>query len=221
MQEGDLIDKKNDGSRLQKLDLDDKGKSNLGLYKDIMKQRFLATDEAIAILQQINDQTVRIPDDIYKNPQSQQLVPPSSGDFLIFDIDNKFWKKDLHQYSTRKVSNAIQENRVKLKVNKQDIAVCSYCSGSGTGMTPQSFKRRAYWLIEQSKYILVHYLDDTDEKKGKNTSGNSGTGTQSNSLVDMTVSPNNKNSKVSPSPNFEIEKNNGFSEEVMRWNEQT
>jgi hypothetical protein len=67
----------------------------------------------------------------------------------------------------------------------------------------------------------VHYLDETDEKKGKNTSGNSGTGTQSNSLVDMMVSPNNKNSKVSPSPNFEIEKNNGFSEEVMRWNEQT
>jgi len=35
-----------------------------------MKQRFLATDEAIAILQQVNDQTVKIPDDIYKNPQS-------------------------------------------------------------------------------------------------------------------------------------------------------
>ena len=55
---------------------------------------------------------------------------------------------------------------------------------------------------------------------GKDKSGeNSGTGTQSNSQVDA-ISPNNKNAKVDQ-PKFEIEKNIGFSEEVLKWNEQT
>ena len=27
-------------------------------------------------------------------------------------------------------------------------------------MTPETFKRRAYWLIKNPQYIIVHYLDE-------------------------------------------------------------
>lgn len=29
--------------------------------------------------------------------------------------------------------------------------------------TPESFKRRAYWLKDNSKYIIVHYLDEANK----------------------------------------------------------
>jgi hypothetical protein len=44
--------------------------------------------------------------------------------------------------------------------------VCSYCQGSGEE-TPISFRRRAYWLINDTRYILVHYLDEAHIDKSE------------------------------------------------------
>jgi hypothetical protein len=52
-----------------------------------------------------------------------------------------------------------------LKQDGHDIVVCSYCVGSGiqeenSVITPKSFKRRAYWLINDPRFVFVHYLDE-------------------------------------------------------------
>ena len=54
---------------------------------------------------------------------------------------------------------------MRLKVGGKEAIICSYCSGAGFNeqtnfLTPITFKRRAYWLKEASKYILVHYLEE-------------------------------------------------------------
>ena len=48
---------------------------------------------------------------------------------------------------------------MKLKIDGKETIVCSYSSGDGV-FTPASFKRRAYRVIENPKYILIHYLDE-------------------------------------------------------------
>lgn len=86
----------------------------------------------------------------------------------MFPIELKgIWRKDFHSYVTRKQNiSAVREDQVKLKVDGEEFAVCSYCKGSGTKQddskvaTPDTFKRRAYWLKNDPKFILVHYLDE-------------------------------------------------------------
>jgi hypothetical protein len=55
---------------------------------------------------------------------------------------------------------------VKLKLNGLEFAICAYCKGNGVrgdSYTPESFKRRAYWLKENPEYVLVHYLDEANK----------------------------------------------------------
>jgi len=55
-----------------------------------------------------------------------------------------------------------------LKLNSVEIITCAYCKGSGTSskenpwVTPESFKRRAFWLIQNPQFVLVHYLDEAN-----------------------------------------------------------
>ena len=53
---------------------------------------------------------------------------------------------------------------MKLKIDGVDKMICSYCAGDGL-QTSKSFKRRAYWYINEPKYILVHYLDTQLEQQ--------------------------------------------------------
>lgn len=58
-------------------------------------------------------------------------------------------------------------------MNGSEFAVCSYTKGSGLAyqpkgekqqlLTSESFKRRAYWLLENPKFILIHYLDESSK----------------------------------------------------------
>ena len=50
---------------------------------------------------------------------------------------------------------------MRLKHEGIEFAICSYTKGEGN--TPESFKRRAYWLKDNSKYVLVHYLDEANK----------------------------------------------------------
>ena len=56
---------------------------------------------------------------------------------------------------------------MRLKNDGQDFAICSYTKGNGiptdSGGTPESFKRRAYWLKENPRVIFVHYLDEANK----------------------------------------------------------
>jgi hypothetical protein len=47
-----------------------------------------------------------------------------------------------------------------LKLEKKEFAVCSYVKGLKGSATPESFKRRAFWLTDKPEYIFVHYLDE-------------------------------------------------------------
>ena len=91
------------------------------------------------------------------------------GDFFIFTVTQdkhggqSIWRKDHHKYVLRKGSlNAVREDQMKLKFNGVEFAICSYTKGSGVE-TPESFKRRGYWLKDSPKYILVHYLDEANQ----------------------------------------------------------
>jgi hypothetical protein len=54
---------------------------------------------------------------------------------------------------------------MRLKHNGEEFAICAYTKGAGTPETPDSFKRRAYWLINstQNKYVVVQYLDEANK----------------------------------------------------------
>lgn len=87
------------------------------------------------------------------------------------------WRKDHHSYVLRKGSQtAVREDQTKLKHDGEEFAICAYTCGAGItksqdslpfsdgpvqDVTPQSFKRRAYWLKHDPKYVLVHYLDES------------------------------------------------------------
>ena len=54
---------------------------------------------------------------------------------------------------------------MRLKHEGNEFAICAYTKGhGGEGCTPESFRRRAYWLKDQtSKYVFVHYLDEANK----------------------------------------------------------
>ena len=64
---------------------------------------------------------------------------------------------------------------MRLKHEGDEFAICSYTKGSGISeevlpysstyadSTPESFKRRAYWLKDDPKHVLVHYLDESNK----------------------------------------------------------
>ena len=71
---------------------------------------------------------------------------------------------------------------MRLKLDSQEFAICAYTKGSGPFIannsafdeskkvffTPESFKRRGYWLKEEKpRYVLVHYLDEAEKYQRK------------------------------------------------------
>ncbi len=58
--------------------------------------------------------------------------------------------------------NAVREDQMRLKHDGEEFAVCAYTKGSGQE-TPDSFKRRAYWLKDNPLHVLVHYLDEANK----------------------------------------------------------
>lgn len=51
---------------------------------------------------------------------------------------------------------------MRLKHEGNEFAISAYTKGDGM-LTPESFKRRAYWLKENPKYVVVHYLDEANK----------------------------------------------------------
>lgn len=86
------------------------------------------------------------------------------GDFYIFKYEPKqcLWRKDNHSYVLRKGSQAVREDQMRLKHEGLEFAISAYTVGSGD-KTPESFKRRAYWLKENPQYVIVHYLDEANK----------------------------------------------------------
>ena len=100
--------------------------------------------------------------------------PPGPGDFFLFDFSNKHWRKDNHSYLKRKNSSYTLENQTKLRVDGRELLKCSYCVGDGSLTTSSTFKRRAYWLIDQPEYVFVHYLNESSSTKHSEATLNSG-----------------------------------------------
>ena len=78
----------------------------------------------------------------------------------MFDFSNKLWRKDSHSYIKRKNTPYTLESQSKLRIDGKALVKCSYCSGDGSDRTPASFRRRAYWMLDNPDYVLVHYIDE-------------------------------------------------------------
>lgn len=85
------------------------------------------------------------------------------GDFFIFLYEGgtgskaAMWRRDHHAWATRaKNTQAVREDQMRLKLDGQEFAVCAYTKAQDV----ESFRRRAYWLKEDPRHVLVHYLDE-------------------------------------------------------------
>ena len=61
----------------------------------------------------------------------------------------------------------MNEDKKFLRLNKIEVIKCRYWKGSGRkdpkykdSITPLTFKRRVYNLIDDLKYVFIHYLDE-------------------------------------------------------------
>ena len=64
------------------------------------------------------------------------------------------------------VHSSFQESRAYLKIKKVKVAVSNYMNGDGVS-TAGTLQKRAYWLLNNPKFIFVHYLDSQDAQKRK------------------------------------------------------
>jgi len=103
---------------------------------------------------------------------------PKSGDFFIVDSHvSRLWKKDYHSWVTRPDSNRDMECRQVIKIDGKKCVVCTYMKGSGKAtyideniqgsklevrVTPTTFKKRAYYLVDDPRYVLLHYFDEAN-----------------------------------------------------------
>jgi len=58
---------------------------------------------------------------------------------------------------------------MRLKVEGQEFAVCAYTKAQDV----ESFRRRAYWLKEDPRHVLVHYLDEAGKYQQAQEEGHS------------------------------------------------
>lgn len=67
-----------------------------------------------------------------------------------------------------------------MKVDGKDVAICAYVKGDGRSIS-ESFKRRAYWLIDNPTFVIVHYFDSEAKHicYGSSCSGSGSNGTPS------------------------------------------
>ena len=123
----------------------------MNFFKDFPHQVLIFEKEDKNLLQNSRPQSGQLFIHKYKNDENQV---------------NKAWRKDNHSYQLRKNQNSAQENMSKLKIGGCDAIVCSYFVGAGNDTaTPATLKRRAYWLVEQPEYVIVHYLDENMAKE--------------------------------------------------------
>ena len=83
-----------------------------------------------------------------------------SGDFFVSDFVCKDWVYDCHNYKLKQFKKA-------LKTDKREVLFCKYSRGTGIQtdgfITPCSFTRRAWWLVDNPEYVFIHYLDEQDQ----------------------------------------------------------
>ena len=119
----------------------------------IAQQRWLAKTELHEILSNAAQYRLAV-------SHVQVLLPPS-GSLVLYDksILRRF-RKDGHEWVTKRSSNTTREDRSRLKVNGT-IIDCNYAHG----VHPRSFHRRIYQLHGTS-LVLLHYLDDEQDNVG-------------------------------------------------------
>ena len=57
-------------------------------------------------------------------------------------------------------------------IYKKNVMIRYYCKGNGVtkdmkqgdAITPKTFMRRAYQMVKDPQYILIHYFDEKDLK---------------------------------------------------------
>ena len=102
----------------------------------------------------------------------QVRASPQSGDFFVVNPTDCYkWRNDGHSYlrAKKKSKKFSYEYRKNLRVDGQDVIKAYYAKGSGLSksdggpVTPKTFHRRAYTLVDFNKYMLVHYFDTETE----------------------------------------------------------
>ncbi|GBG64146.1 hypothetical protein CBR_g40845 [Chara braunii] len=78
------------------------------------------------------------------------------GRFYLFDKKTcRFFRKDGHCWQKKRDGKTVKESHEKLKVGSAEVLHCYYATGQDNGR----FQRRSYWLLEEERIVLVHYLE--------------------------------------------------------------
>ncbi|KAJ0256165.1 IPT domain-containing protein [Hirschfeldia incana] len=112
---------------------------------------------------------------ILKNHERCELThkaphKPTSGSLFLYNKRVlKFFRKDGHQWKKKRDGRAISEAHERLQVDNVEALNCYYAQGEHD----PSFKRRIFWMLdlEYDHIVLVQYMDVSDGKEGKQSSG--------------------------------------------------
>eukprot|EP00873_Tetraselmis_striata_P044374 jgi/Tetstr1/464638/TSEL_009392.t1 len=82
-------------------------------------------------------------------------MPPSGSLFLYDRKKVRFFRLDGHNWRKKHDGKTVRETHEKLKVDNVDKLNCYYAHA----LEPFNLQRRCYWLLDNDKFVLVHYLE--------------------------------------------------------------
>ncbi|VDL71577.1 unnamed protein product [Nippostrongylus brasiliensis] len=96
--------------------------------------------------------------------QQVAIRPQTGTQYMVCRFDGNWFKMDGYEWKKRREGKLVREDHMKLKVNKQEILSANYAHSS---VVP-TFHRRVYWLTDNPRFALVHYLNTETEPSLKN-----------------------------------------------------
>lgn len=85
---------------------------------------------------------------------------PENGSMFLFDRSKvKNYRKDGYTWKKRRSGNTIREDHTRLKVDGIECLSVLY---THSALVP-TFHRRCYWMLQNPKIVLVHYLNLVEE----------------------------------------------------------
>eukprot|EP00193_Tetraselmis_chui_P000676 CAMPEP_0177757558 /NCGR_PEP_ID=MMETSP0491_2-20121128/3705_1 /TAXON_ID=63592 /ORGANISM="Tetraselmis chuii, Strain PLY429" /LENGTH=481 /DNA_ID=CAMNT_0019273213 /DNA_START=519 /DNA_END=1964 /DNA_ORIENTATION=- len=82
-------------------------------------------------------------------------LPPSGTLFMYDRKQVRFFRLDGHNWRKKHDGKTVRETHEKLKVDNVDALNCYYAHA----LEPFNLQRRCYWMLDNDKYVLVHYLE--------------------------------------------------------------
>ena len=142
--------------------------------KDKFAQGFLKHRELYQLLDSIKNNIkeyiLYFPPEIVKRTTACPFLNQRPKHGEIFIVDTAIcseWKRDKHVYRRYGKENNILERDDVYSIEGKEVIICSYTQGvrkptillrnkpNQDTLTPENFKRRAYYLISHPRYVLI------------------------------------------------------------------